>query len=174
MPIRRVTGFLLDADGSLRSQLLRKALVGRLYLRTRRPGRRRSLRRGAAVLSCRRGENTVNSGPGHSRGVRTDLRMSFSVGLVTDAQTSGKRPPAACPLLSDRLDCESLLPSSCGRCGGPLMTNKCLPRSRYLTGIGGDATGTWTRVHRVIRVRDIPEAHSHSGVPITSRRGDRG
>ncbi len=34
----------------------------------RRPGRRRSLRRGAAVLSCRRGENTANSGPGHSRG----------------------------------------------------------------------------------------------------------
>ena len=43
-----------------------------------RPGRRRSLRQGAAVLSCRRGESTANSGPGHPRSVRTGPRMSFS------------------------------------------------------------------------------------------------
>jgi hypothetical protein len=80
----------------VRSQLLRTALVGRSYLRARRPGRRRSLRRGAAVLSCRRGENTANSGPGHSRGVRTDLCMSFSLGLVTAPRRPerGHQPPA--------------------------------------------------------------------------------
>jgi hypothetical protein len=80
---------------------LRTAPVGHSYLRARRPGRRRSLRRGAAVLSCRRGENTANSGPGHSRGVRTDLCVSFSLGLGTGARSSGRGPPAAFRLTSD-------------------------------------------------------------------------
>jgi len=75
-----------------RAQLLRAALVRRSYRGARRPGRRRSLRRGAAVLSCRRGENTANSGPGHSRGFEPAPACP-SAPVPNPCPTSEKGPP---------------------------------------------------------------------------------
>jgi hypothetical protein len=56
---------------------LRIALGGRSSLGARRPGRRRSLRQGAAVLSCRRGEHSELRSWAPSS-VRTGPRMSFN------------------------------------------------------------------------------------------------
>jgi hypothetical protein len=61
-----------------RVQGLRIALGGRSSPGARRPGRRRSLRQGAAVLSCRRGEHSELRSWAPSS-VRTGPRMSFSL-----------------------------------------------------------------------------------------------
>ena len=142
-----------------RAQLLRTALVGRPCLRARRPGRRRSLRRGAAVLSCRRGENTatqvlgtlagsnrplhvlqsrighrcpdVRRGPPAFR-LTSDGRHRARRGRVVPARLAFVAQPGVAQRLSHRGSVSQFRQSATALHSGTSSANDCLPRSGSL------------------------------------------